>query len=60
MTSYRRRLKQKLLLWRRRRLKQIKLLDLRGIFSLGLEAEIRDSKLIIHRARVPDCGQDKD
>ena len=60
MTSYRRRLKQKLLLWRRRRLKQIKLLDLRGIFSLGLEAEIRDSKLIIHRARVLDCGQGKE
>ena len=31
-----------------------------GFFSLGLEDEIRDSKLIIHRARVPDCGQDKE
>lgn len=60
MSSYKRRLKQKFLPWRRRRLKQIKLLDLEGIFPPGSEAEIRDSKLIIQKAHVPNCGQDKE
>lgn len=35
-------------------------MTLKGFFPLGSKVEIRDSKLIVQRAYISDCGEDKE